>query len=104
MPKCLQCGKASAVMRGLCVNRCYPKTLAAVNRHETTWAALVGSGKAAATRFRGIAAAVQTEQERCIAIISAYLKFSNQRAVSWHEVNDAIDAIRRGDKAPDKGA
>lgn len=39
-------------------------------------------------------AATQAERERCIAIIQAYLQFDDQRAVSWHEVQDCIEKIR----------
>lgn len=38
--------------------------------------------------------AIQEERERNIEIIKRYLSFDSQRAVSWHEVNDCIDAIR----------
>ncbi len=42
-----------------------------------------------------IEAAIAERQEANIAIIRQYLQFNSERAVSWHEVNDAIDAIRR---------
>jgi hypothetical protein len=40
--------------------------------------------------------AVAQEQKRCVAIIREYLQFNDQRAVSWHEVNDAIERIEKG--------
>jgi hypothetical protein len=36
------------------------------------------------------------ERLRCIAVIRQYLLHDSQRAVSWHEVQDCIDAIRIG--------
>jgi hypothetical protein len=36
----------------------------------------------------------EDERVRCIATIRRYLLFNDQRAVSWHEVQDCIDAIR----------
>jgi len=41
---------------------------------------------------------IHTEQDRCIAIINQYLVYDSQRAVSWHEIQDCIEAIRRGDE------
>lgn len=35
----------------------------------------------------------EDERARCCTIIRRYLLFNDQRAVSWHEVQDAIDAI-----------
>lgn len=35
------------------------------------------------------------EREACINLIKHYLLFNSQRAVSWHEVNDCIEAIRK---------
>jgi hypothetical protein len=37
---------------------------------------------------------LREERETCIAVMQKYLLFDNQRAVSWHEVQDAIAAIR----------
>jgi hypothetical protein len=41
-----------------------------------------------------IRAAVLEDREAGVSIIQKYLLFDNQRAVSWHEVQDAIAAIR----------
>lgn len=38
-----------------------------------------------------------SERDRCISVMRKYLQFQNQRAVSWHEVEDCIVAINRGD-------
>lgn len=44
--------------------------------------------------------AAAREREMCLALVRQYLLFASQRAVSWHEVQDAIAAIRaRGEKA-----
>ena len=39
------------------------------------------------------------ERQRCVNLIRQYLLFNSQRAVSWHEVMDVIEAINRGDEA-----
>jgi hypothetical protein len=44
--------------------------------------------------------AVTAERERVISLIRKYLLFNSQRAVSWHEVQDAIAAIREGRPCP----
>jgi hypothetical protein len=44
---------------------------------------------------KAIDAAVKEEREAAIAVVRKCLQFDSQRAVSWHEVNDAIDAIRK---------
>jgi hypothetical protein len=41
-----------------------------------------------------VRAAVAEEREACVSLIRQYLLFNDQRAVSWHEVMDCIDAIR----------
>ncbi len=38
--------------------------------------------------------AVSEEREKSISIIRKYLSFYDQRAISWHAVNDCIEAIR----------
>ncbi len=38
------------------------------------------------------------ERDRCLSIIQKYLVFDSQRAVSWHEVQDCIEAIRKGEQ------
>ena len=38
------------------------------------------------------------EQERCVELIRRFLLFNSQRAVSWHEVQDCIEAIRKGEQ------
>lgn len=43
-----------------------------------------------------IAQYVAAERERIIAIIQEYLLYDSQRAVSWHEVQDVLDEIRKG--------
>lgn len=44
---------------------------------------------------RRLARKVQAiERERAGKIVRRYLAFNDQRAVSWHEVQDAIEAIR----------
>lgn len=43
-----------------------------------------------------IRAAVVVERERCVRLIKEYLRFDSQRAVSWHEVQDCLEAIRGG--------
>ncbi len=104
---CCRCGQDRSIVRGLCYNSCYPKAMIAVRKGKTTWDRLEAEGKSLPPRNQRDAApplVVKVEQDRCIALIRAYLQFDNQRAVSWREVNDAIDAIRRGDKAPEKGA
>lgn len=50
-----------------------------------------------------VPAEVLAERERCLALVAHYLLFNSQRAVSWHEVQDARNAIRTGQvpEAPD---
>lgn len=40
--------------------------------------------------------ATEAERERCVNLITHYLQFDGQRAVSWHEVRDCKEAIRKG--------
>lgn len=39
---------------------------------------------------------VAAERQRAARIVRERLAFDNQRAVSWHEVQDAAEAIERG--------
>ncbi len=39
--------------------------------------------------------AVRTETERAERLIRQHLLFDSQRAVSWHEVQDCLEALRR---------
>lgn len=48
-----------------------------------------------------IRAAVLAERERCVGLVRRYLLFNSQRAVSWHEVQDCIEAIRAGGPSRD---
>lgn len=42
----------------------------------------------------GLAAGMEREREQIIGVIRQYLLHNSQRAVSWHEVQDCIAAIR----------
>lgn len=48
-----------------------------------------------AAHNQAVREAVGKERARNIELIRKYLSFASQRAVSWHEVNDCIEAIRK---------
>lgn len=39
--------------------------------------------------------AAASERRRCEAIVREYLVYDSQRAVSWHEIQDTLEVIRK---------
>lgn len=69
------------------------------------WGALDLPPRAEDSLYEVIAAEVNRrvaeEREVCLALIRHYLVYDSQRAVSWHEIQDCLEAIRaRGGATP----
>lgn len=109
--RCYECGNVFPAMWGDTCNACREKE----RRHQELVAALQGTNAPPSNarpetsptisdERNGRSGAVGAPQERageaCIAIIRKYLLHDSQRAVSWHEVQDCIEAIRAAQQAP----
>lgn len=61
---------------------------------------LEARGKAPEITAAELSQALRSERNRCIKLIRHYLMFNDQRAFSYHEAQDCIDAIERHESPP----